>query len=81
VIEASQAGYRRQEGDIDREGSQLIPKVIAMLRQDGVPLSQMAAELQINVNELRGLLFSTYPVIEGDGASINAPAKPTLRVV
>jgi hypothetical protein len=52
-----------------------------MLRQDGVPLSQMAAELQINVNELRNLLFSTYPVIEGDGASFNASAKPTLRVV
>lgn len=82
VIEASQAGYRRQEGDIEREGSQLIPKVLGMLRQDGVSLTDVSADLCIGVNELRGLLFSTMSVLEGGATMLPlTPKKPTLRVV
>lgn len=81
VIEASQAGYRRGEGDIDREVSQLVPKVFAMLHQDGVSLPHLAAELQVTANELRGLLFSTLAVIEGEGNAVGGVTNRHLRIV
>lgn len=59
VIEASQAGYRRQEGDIERETSQLATKVLAMLREDGLTVTDIAAELSIAPSEVRGLMFSS----------------------
>lgn len=80
VIEASQAGYRRQEGDISHEASQLIPKVLSMLRQDGTGLAQVADELQVHLNELRGLLFSSLSVIEGAGKS-GRSSPPQLRAL
>lgn len=68
IIEASQAGYRRREGDIDRETSQLIPKVLSMLREDGVAISEIADKLAVEVSEVRGLLFSPLAAIQGGGA-------------
>jgi len=75
VIEASQAGYRRQEGDIDHETSQLIPKVLRMLDEDGIGLSGIAQDLHIGVNELRGLMFSSLAVIEGGGHHTKSRAR------
>lgn len=68
VIEASQAGYRLQEGDIDRETSQLIPKVLGMLREDGLSAGDIAEDLRLEVGELRGLLFSPLAAIQGGGS-------------
>ncbi len=81
VVEASQAGYRREEGDIDREISQLIPKVLGMLAQDGVTPAKVAAELQVGVNELRGLLFSPLSVITGEGKGASSKEGRHLRIV
>ncbi len=81
VVEASQAGYRREEGDIDREVSQLIPKVLGMLAQDGVSPALIASELQVSVNELRGLLFSPLSLITGEGKGVSARQVRHLRVV
>lgn len=77
IIEASSAGYRRQEGDIDRETSQLIPKVLNMLREDGFTTAEIAAELAIEASEVRGLLFSPLAAIQGGGSG--RPSGPTSR--
>lgn len=59
IIEASQAGYRRQEGDIDYETSQLATKVLAILREEGVTVADIAADLAIGPGEVRGLMFAS----------------------
>lgn len=64
VIEASQAGYRRREGDIEYETSQLATKVLAILKEDGVTVSDIAAELSIAPGEVRGLLFSSLASVQ-----------------
>ncbi|MFP5320276.1 MAG: ImmA/IrrE family metallo-endopeptidase, partial [Acidimicrobiia bacterium] len=80
VIEASQAGYRRQEGDIEREASQLIPKVLAALEDEGIGIPAIAAELDINSSELRGLLFAPLNMIAGGTARAQG-SRPELRLV
>jgi Zn-dependent peptidase ImmA (M78 family)/DNA-binding XRE family transcriptional regulator len=80
IIEASQAGYRTSEGDIERERSQLLPKVLTALRSEGVTVSDVASELAISPQELRGLLFMSMQAVDGgDGSPSNARAD--LRLV
>lgn len=81
VVEAAQAGYRRQEGDIDREVSQLIPKVLGFLAQDGVTPAHVASDLEVGVNELRGLLFSPFSLISGEGQGTHIRERHHLRIV
>lgn len=69
VIEASQAGYRRREGDIDRETSQLIPKVLSMIKTEGVSVADIAEDLSVFPSDLRGLLFSPVNLVEGSATS------------
>jgi Zn-dependent peptidase ImmA (M78 family)/DNA-binding XRE family transcriptional regulator len=69
IIEATQAGYRRHEHDIDHEVSQLVPKLLTMLREDGISIVEVANALELQPSELRGLLFSTLSVIDGGGGS------------
>lgn len=57
VIEASQAGYRRTEGDIERERSKVSAKVLDLLAEEGQNLTAVAAELAIPIDDLRQLLF------------------------
>jgi Zn-dependent peptidase ImmA (M78 family) len=80
VIEASQAGYRREEGDIEREDSQLMAKVIEMLHEDGMSIANISSDLAIPVPDLQGLMFS--PVLGYKGAAGEVPAPtPNLRLV
>ncbi len=81
VIEASHAGYRRKEGDIERETSQLIPKVTEALRAEGTSLADVAAALRVSPADLRGLLFSRLGVIDGGQQMPSQRTKPRLRVV
>lgn len=67
VIEASQAGYRRAEGDIERETSQLTPKVLGMLREDGVTVNHIADAIAVTPAEVRGLLFGVLEALDGEG--------------
>ena len=80
VIEASQAGYRRSEGDIERETSQLIPKVLDVLRSEGVGISQVASDLDVTASEVRGLMFAQLRSLNG-GASQVRGERPHLSVV
>jgi Zn-dependent peptidase ImmA (M78 family) len=81
VIEASQAGYRRREGDIKRETSQLIPKVLDALRSEGMTTAAIAADLRITPMDLRGLLFSPLTLIEGAARATSGDRRPSLRVI
>jgi hypothetical protein len=83
VIEASQAGYRRREGDIERETSQLIPKVLDVMKSEGVSIADIASDLSIVSSELRGLLFSPLNIVQSGGPSAPSPSsgQPVLRVV
>lgn len=67
VIEASQAGYRRQEGDIEYETSQLATKVLALLRKEGVTVANIAADLEIEPGEIRGLMFASLASVPTSG--------------
>lgn len=73
VIEASTAGYRREEGDIPAESSQVWPKVKTLLKEDKITLADVSADLQIPVAELRGVMFSTLSLLDGGGSPSSAP--------
>lgn len=68
VIECSQAGYRRTEGDIERERTQLWDHVLALLACDGERLPQLAERFALESDELASLLFR-LAVVEGEGES------------
>lgn len=82
VIEATQAGYRRQEGEIDREFSGLWPKAFSMMRDDGVDVSALAAEMGVHPSEIRQMTFSALSSRDG-GASPGpiSSENPRLRLV
>lgn len=83
-IEATQAGLRKNEGDIERETSQLIPKVVEALEEEGVSLDDLADEIDLRPNDLRGMVFAALrPVaVNNDSALVRTPAvRPVLRLV
>jgi Zn-dependent peptidase ImmA (M78 family)/DNA-binding XRE family transcriptional regulator len=69
VVEASRAGYRREEGDIERETSKLVPAALRLLAEDGIGARELASQLDVPVEELRGLLFGAVgaPMVALDG--------------
>lgn len=81
IIEASQAGYRSREGDIERESSQIFPQVIAALRDEGITPAAVASDLAISPTELRGLLFSLTAVENPPPADLSPPERPRLRLI
>lgn len=80
VIEASQAGLRSEEGDISRDESAAIPKLVEMLREDGITIRRLADELSMNVDDVRGLLFNP-PALIGGGVASSPRRRGHLRVV
>lgn len=81
VIEASRAGYRTKEGDIERETSQLIPKVLDALRSEGIGVAELAAMLDIESRELRGLLFAPVSAVSGGEGTPTTRRRDHLRLV
>lgn len=79
VIEASQAGLRSREDDIERETSQLFPKALALLESEGTTVANIARELALPTDEVRDLLFQPS-AIDGGGEAWAAP-RPPLRVI
>jgi Zn-dependent peptidase ImmA (M78 family) len=78
----SRMGYRREEPDgIKRESSQLMAKVFAALRADGVSLVQMADALHVTAEELNKHVFGLTPTPLKGGAQTTPPASPSLHLV
>lgn len=88
-IELAQLGYRRSEpGGIERETSQVLSKVFAALRAEGITRSQVARELCIPLEELNRSIFgltlttaSSESAPRSDTSPPTTPGRPDLRVV
>ncbi|MDE0035668.1 MAG: XRE family transcriptional regulator [Deltaproteobacteria bacterium] len=84
-IEISKEGGRRTERDgTIRDNSQVLTKVLGMLRDDGITQGTIADDLSLNPSELEGLLHGlTITSIGGGrhGSKTQAPSKTHLRIV
>jgi Zn-dependent peptidase ImmA (M78 family)/DNA-binding XRE family transcriptional regulator len=83
-IEMAQRGYRKSEPNpITRETSQVLEKVFASLRTEGVTKSDVARELRVHVTDLESLVFGLVMVPMVGGAPVDARVSPkaSLRLV
>lgn len=78
----SQAGYRSSEpGGAEREQSQLLEKALAVLRERGIRIGDVARELHLHSATLHELLFGlVLTPIEGDAHTIHQE-RPQLQLV
>lgn len=82
-IEIAQRGYHKVEpNEAPRETSQVLRKVFAALREDGLTRSDVAEALAVYVQELDELVFGlALTVLDGNGQSNARLQRPVLRVV
>jgi Zn-dependent peptidase ImmA (M78 family)/transcriptional regulator with XRE-family HTH domain len=87
-VQLSQLGYRKGEprGAIVPETSQVLAKVFKALRSQGTGPAEVAAELDISVDELNRHVFGLVPLAVQGGSVASAAPAPTpattgLRVV
>jgi Zn-dependent peptidase ImmA (M78 family)/DNA-binding XRE family transcriptional regulator len=83
-IELAERGYRTNEPQpAQREMSQLLPKIFAAFRDDGITLSDIAAELQIEAEEIDKLVFRLMLLSLQGGATGGArsPRRTSLQVI
>ena len=81
AIEATQAGYRKHEDEIERDLSGLWPKAIALLAEDGVSIADIARSIGVYPGEVRELIFSGLAAVVGDKDESVPTIRPELRVV
>lgn len=83
-VEISKRGLRSHEKNgVRRESSQLLSKVFAALREDGMTRFDVAAALAIHPTDLDGIVFGlTLLALDGDrrGSGVGEP-RPPLRLV
>ncbi|MFJ2202393.1 helix-turn-helix domain-containing protein [Streptomyces violaceusniger] len=79
----AQMGYRKGEpnSDLVRENSLLLAKVFEALRGIGMTPAEIAAEMNIDPEELNHFVFGLIPVGFQGGGELTAPVRPALRVV
>lgn len=83
-VELARRGFSRSEpSPIERETSQVLGKVFAALRGEGVSKQAVARDLRIPESELDGLVFGLVLMgLEGGGAQASESGKrPELRVI
>ncbi len=81
-VELSSKGYRtREPNEMQRENSQVLQKVLAMLREDAIGRLQLAADLHIGVDELDRLVFGLCAVGLAGGGSSSERRRTHLHVV
>lgn len=83
-IEIQERGYRKKEPNaIARETSQVLQKVFASLREDGISKAEIARELRITSAEFDTLVFGLVllPISGGEGTDRLGRPPPTLRLV
>jgi Zn-dependent peptidase ImmA (M78 family)/DNA-binding XRE family transcriptional regulator len=75
-------GYRRTEPDgIPRESSQLLTKVFASLRADGVTAADIASDLNLTVDEINNHVFGLVLTGLRGGSAASQRARPGLHLV
>jgi Zn-dependent peptidase ImmA (M78 family)/DNA-binding XRE family transcriptional regulator len=82
-IQMGKAGYRRSEPmEAPRESSQILSKVFAMLRGDGLSKHDVARDLKLLTKDIDELVFGlTLTGIDGGNPHISGGRRPTLRAV
>lgn len=82
-IESAQRRYQKKEPkEAPRETSQVLGKVFAALREEGTTKADIAAELNVHVDELDQLVFGLALTSLGGGARVSTEAKrPDLQVI
>ena len=85
-IQLARHGYRDGEPrGIEREASQILPKVFAALRDEGITRSHIARELHISTQELNSVTFGLTVAGSADGPQPSPEpsrtGKPELRIV
>ena len=82
--ELAKQGYRTREKDgIQREVSQLLAKVFAALREDGISKAHVSDELNINIDELDSHIFGLVltSVTGGGNRSASSSVRDQLTLV
>jgi Zn-dependent peptidase ImmA (M78 family) len=78
----SRLGYRRTEVDgIPRETSQLLTKVFAVLRADGVKPTDIARDLNLTVDEVNKHVFGLVLTVLHGGSNLSPSVRPGLHLV
>ena len=78
----SQMGYRSSEPDgIPRETSQLLTKVLAVLRDNGISAAQLAKSVDLSLDELNRHIFGLAPIALEGGRKAIPHARPELRLI
>ncbi len=82
-IQIAQWGYRTKEpNEAPRETSQILPKIFAALRKEGITRSDVARALSIPLPELEQLLFGlTIASLDGGGKGVSSSKRPKLTIV
>lgn len=82
-IEIAQRGYNtREPAEAPREVSQILGKVLAALREDGIGKSDIARALNVHIDEFDQLVFGlTMTDLQGQGQGSPGKPKPALRLV
>jgi Zn-dependent peptidase ImmA (M78 family)/transcriptional regulator with XRE-family HTH domain len=81
-VELSKRGYRSTEpGGIPRESSQVLGKVFAALRAEGLRPAAIARELDISAADLNNLVFGLVLSAQDGGRAASAPVRPKLSLV
>jgi len=83
-IEIGERGYRTKEPQpAQREMSQVLPKIFSAFRDDGITLSDIAVDLQIEAEEIDKLVFQLMLVsLQGGAASgTRSLRRATLQVI
>lgn len=82
AAEISKLGYRKKEPESGvRESSQVLSKVFAELRKDGISQRDLAADLNLPLDQIRQLVFGlTVAVIEGGGTGASKSGKSPAQL-
>jgi Zn-dependent peptidase ImmA (M78 family)/DNA-binding XRE family transcriptional regulator len=85
-IELAKQGWSKEPQPIAKEASQVLSKVLAALRNEGVRFSSIARDLALEVEELSSLMFGLAIIIvqggrQGNGNGGKGPTNNSLRLV
>lgn len=81
-IELSAQGFRKNEPNgIPRETSQVLNKVFAALREEGILRAVIARELHIDADELESLIFGLVISSVPGGRAKSGQSRASLRIV
>ena len=80
-VNLSRMSYRSGEPGGPRESSQVLAKVFAALRADGITAPAVARDLHLTPAEFAGHVFGLVPVAVKGQARVSSPRRPGLQLI